>query len=335
MGQKLVTNMQRHLNETFSTSLCFLLSPVPKLFFSKIQPIQEDSHICTSGLPAPERLQELMAMPSIAPEQQAEHGWNPKDASPSIVVSQSHLTFSRRPTPRTTDGIRSKMGYSSGIHIWEITWPATKRGTHAVVGVATKNMPLQAEGYQALLGSDQHSWGLDLDRGLLYHNTSNICSLASRRYPTGKQAVSFYFGSPSLAFLLFQMFGNYLFIFLLFALLTDEMPGSQEASLVPFPDCFLMVLDFHAGTLGYALENGRYLGVAFQGLKGMTLYPSVSAVWGDCEVTLRYRNGLQPQPSSLQQLCRLSVRSALGPSRLDGVSTLPLPLAMKKYVLYQ
>ncbi|XP_039619717.1 SPRY domain-containing SOCS box protein 2-like [Polypterus senegalus] len=299
MGQKLATNMQRHLNETFSTSLCSLLSPVPKSFFSKIQPTQEDSHICTSSLPAPERLQELMAMPSIAPEQQVEHGWNPKDASPSIVVSQSHLTFSRRPTPQTTDGIRSKMGYSSGIHIWEITWPAMKRGTHAVVGVATKNMPLQAEGYQALLGSDQHSWGLDLDRGLLYHNTSNICSPASRRYPT------------------------------------DERPGSQEASLVPFPDCFLMVLDFDAGTLGYALKNGRYLGVAFQGLKGMTLYPSVSAVWGNCEVSLRYRNGLQPQPSSLQQLCRLSVRSALGPSRLDGVSALPLPLAMKKYVLYQ
>ena len=33
------------------------------------------------------------------------------------------------------------------------------------------------------------------------------------------------------------------------------------------------------GTLGYEAE-GRYLGTAFGGLKGLCLYPSVSAVYG-------------------------------------------------------
>lgn len=35
-----------------------------------------------------------------------------------------------------------------------------------------------------------------------------------------------------------------------------------------------------------------YYGVAFTGLKGRELYPIVSAVWGHCEITMKYLGGL-------------------------------------------
>lgn len=58
------------------------------------------------------------------------------------------------------------------------------------------------------------------------------------------------------------------------------------------PDKFLMVLDMDEGTLSYVVD-GKYQGVAFGGLKGKKLFPMVSAVWGHCEVGLRYIGGLE------------------------------------------
>ena len=41
--------------------------------------------------------------------------------------------------------------------------PSTRqRGTHAVVGVATKDAPLQCVGYHGIVGSNDKSWGWDL-----------------------------------------------------------------------------------------------------------------------------------------------------------------------------
>ena len=45
------------------------------------------------------------------------------------------------------------------------------------------------------------------------------------------------------------------------------------------------------GTLSYIVD-GQYLGVAHRGLRGHKLYMIVSAVWGHCEITLKYINGL-------------------------------------------
>ncbi len=50
------------------------------------------------------------------------------------------------------------------------------------------------------------------------------------------------------------------------------------------------------GYLAFATEN-KYLGVAFRGLKGKTVYPIVSAVWGHCEITIRYLGGLDRKSS--------------------------------------
>lgn len=65
--------------------------------------------------------------------------------------------------------------------------------------------------------------------------------------------------------------------------------GPDEAFALP--DSLLVVLDMDEGTLSFIVD-GQYLGVAFRGLKGKKLYPVVSAVWGHCEVTMRYINGL-------------------------------------------
>ena len=56
------------------------------------------------------------------------------------------------------------------------------------------------------------------------------------------------------------------------------------------PDTFTMVLDLEAGTLAFSANN-IYLGTAFSGLKG-PLYPVISSVWGNSEVTLIYRSAI-------------------------------------------
>ena len=71
---------------------------------------------------------------------------------------------------QSTDSIRGKRGYRSGVHVWEIKWLSMQRGTHACVGIATKDAPLRKQGYQALVGGTNHSWGWDLGRNMLRHN---------------------------------------------------------------------------------------------------------------------------------------------------------------------
>lgn len=58
------------------------------------------------------------------------------------------LTFHRHPVAQSTDCIRGKTGFSRGLHVWEIHWSTRQRGTHAVVGVATQEAPLNSVGYQ-------------------------------------------------------------------------------------------------------------------------------------------------------------------------------------------
>ena len=58
-----------------------------------------------------------------------------------------------------------------------------------------------------------------------------------------------------------------------------------------------VVLDMDEGTLAFVVD-GQYLGLAFRGLKGKKLYPIVSAVWGHCEITMKYIGGLERKFSS-------------------------------------
>ncbi|KAK3104874.1 hypothetical protein FSP39_012176 [Pinctada imbricata] len=108
--------------------------------------------------------------------------------------------------------------------------------------------------------------------------------------------------------------------------------NSDENFVVP--DSFLVVLDMDEGTLSFVVD-GQYLGVAFRGLKGKKLYPIVSAVWGHCEITMKYIGGLDPEPLPLMDICRRIIRHQLGKNRLHEIPRLPLPNPLKSYLLYQ
>ncbi|XP_022090185.1 protein gustavus-like [Acanthaster planci] len=111
-------------------------------------------------------------------------------------------------------------------------------------------------------------------------------------------------------------------------------PLLPNADNYPVPDKFLMVLDMDEGTLSF-IADGQFLGVAFRGLKGKRLFPIVSAVWGHCEISVKYLGGLEPSPLPLQDLCRRGIRVSVGKEHLEDIYQLPLPTMMKRYILYQ
>lgn len=86
---------------------------------------------------------------------------------------EDKLTFHRHPVAQSTDCIRGKTGLTKGLHVWEVNWSTRQRGTHAVVGVATQDAPLHSVGYQSLVGSNDQSWGWDLGRNKLYHDSKS------------------------------------------------------------------------------------------------------------------------------------------------------------------
>lgn len=100
------------------------------------------------------------------------------------------------------------------------------------------------------------------------------------------------------------------------------------------PDNFMMCLDMDEGTLSY-MADGQFLGVAFRGLKGKKLYPIVSAVWGHCEITMKYLNGLDPNPQPLADICRRTIRQKIGKEKINEVNKLELPNVIKNFILYK
>ncbi|XP_049950151.1 protein gustavus isoform X1 [Schistocerca serialis cubense] len=241
----------------------------------------------------PARLDILLDMPPASRECQIKHAWNSEDRSLNIFVKDDDkLTFHRHPVAQSTDCIRGKVGLTKGLHVWEVHWSTRQRGTHAVVGVATQDAPLHSVGYQSLVGSNDQSWGWDLGRNKLYHDSKNNAGVT---YP---------------------------------ALLKPD-----ETFIVP--DKFLVVLDMDDGTLSFVVD-GQYLGVAFRGLRGRKLYPIVSAVWGHCEITMKYIGGLDPEPLPLMDLCRRVIRQRVGKHQLEErIAQLNLPHALQVYLLYK
>jgi len=87
------------------------------------------------------------------------------------------------------------------------------------------------------------------------------------------------------------------------------------------------------GTLSFVVE-GQFLGVAHRGLKGKKVYPIVSAVWGHCEITLKYLGGLDPEPLPLMDLCRRVIRQQVGKER-SKLEELNVPKAIRDYLQYK
>ena len=220
----------------------------------------------STAAPFPERLNVLLFdKPPVSKDVALKHAWNINDRSLNIRVNKDDETvITRKPVCQSTDCIRGKMGYSEGLHLWEINWPTEERGTHAVVGVATKKAaPLHyCRGYRSLVGGDDQSWGWDLGRNKLYHR--------------GEGENPFY-------------------------------PSSDDKKNFLVPDKFYVALDMDQGTLAF-VANNEYLGIAFRGLKGERLFPIVSIVWGNCQISIRYIGGLDPEPSLLTDLCRRTIR---------------------------
>ncbi|KAK6466466.1 SPRY domain-containing SOCS box protein 4-like [Huso huso] len=237
------------------------------------------------------RLETILDSPGVPLQERSRHGWNPSDCSASFTVTADGLTAKRSPVAWSTDSIRGKEGFTAGIHVWEITWPAGQRGSHAAVGVSTAGAALQAPGFSALVGSDGESWGWELGRNELHHGGAKVGT-----YPLAGLA------------------------------------GSRSPLAVP--DAVLVVLDADAGTLGFAVDR-HYLGTAFSGLGRGKFHPSVSAVWGDCEIGICYLNGMQRQPQPLMDLCRRVARRSVGPERETATRSLPLPSAVKRFLLYR
>jgi len=130
----------------------------------------------------PPRVTRLLEATAVDQEVQEANTWSDVDTSPNIYIKQEdRLTFHRNPVYQTTDAIRGKGGseggYTWGLHVWKITWPADLRGTHPVVGVATRDCHLTEAGYKRLVGSTASSWGWCLKSMKVFHD--------SRKYRNG------------------------------------------------------------------------------------------------------------------------------------------------------
>uniref|UniRef100_A0A0N4ZKM1 B30.2/SPRY domain-containing protein n=1 Tax=Parastrongyloides trichosuri TaxID=131310 RepID=A0A0N4ZKM1_PARTI len=226
-----------------------------------------------------------------------EHAWNPNDRSLNIFVKDDDpLTLHRHPVAQSTDCIRGKIGYSSGFHVWQIIWPLRQRGTHAVIGVATSEAKLHAAGYTSLIGSSKDSYGWDIVRLKCSHD--------------GKKKNQWDYPNDD-----WENFG-----------------GVGESFTVP--ESIYCILDMDEGYMAYATDE-EYLGVAFRNLRGKTLFPIVSAVWGHCEITIKYMGGLAPEAPSLLSTCRKTIRKHFGKKNMHKIVDLNLPLGCVDYLTYK
>jgi len=262
---------------------------------------------------------------SLAVPHDDETSWNPNDKSSNLNLLRGGKTpedrhwVRRNNVARSTDAIRGKVGYKSGIHLFEFVWEKHQRGTHAVVGVGTKHAPLHCDGYKALVGSNPESYGWELRSNRLLHNTkleddddapvgelwgdaaagfNNESSSSERTEDVDNNAREGRLRPPP------QPSRTYEVPF-------DEAPGTLE-----------LVLDFDEGTVAYIVE-GEYLGVAFRNLKGRELFPVVSCVWGHCQVRLKYMGGLPALPLTLFDCSSKAIQDNV--RRADDFGELPLP----------
>ena len=248
--------------------------------------------------------------------------WNPNDKSSNLYLrrggktAEDRLWVRRNNVARSTDAVRGKVGYSSGIHLFEFTWDRRQRGTHAVVGVATKDAPLHCDGYKALVGSNPESYGWELRTNRLLHNTKLVDDDDIEAHgelwggveePVNGEAAAEDVDNNA-------QDGR--------SRPPPQPPRMYELSVSEAPDTFEAVLDFDEGTLAYIID-GVYQGVAFRDLKGRELYPVVSCVWGHCEVRLRYMGGLPALPSTLFDYSLKTIQENI--KNVDDFSLLPLP----------
>lgn len=166
--------------------------------------------------------------------------WDPLQCSKNIFIKPNGFTIHRNPIAQSTDAAKGKIGFITGRHCWEVWWQGPL-GTVAVIGVATKESPVQAHGYVPLIGHNCESWGWNLVENILVHNNETQgnfpCQNNAPKYQTGER--------------------------------------------------LRVILDSDDHTLSF--EKGyEFLGVAFRDLPMKPLYPAISAVYGNTEVSMVY-----------------------------------------------
>ncbi|KAG8330887.1 SPRY domain-containing SOCS box protein 4 [Homalodisca vitripennis] len=125
----------------------------------------------------PERLEMLLESEKSPTffQQLEKYAWNPRDCSKNIYFKEEFpLTCFRSKSTGAADAVRGRIGFSQGIHMWAIHWPAQLRGLHPMVGVATKYADIHGNGTNSIVGSDDQSWGWNLSTLRLCHDCSSI-----------------------------------------------------------------------------------------------------------------------------------------------------------------
>ena len=235
----------------------------------------------------------LFDIPPVPREISLKHAWNVNDKSQNIIIKENdEMTCHRFSSYKTTDCIRGKVGYTKGIHLWEIHWSTKQRGTHPIVGVATDKSPLHCQEYCSLLGGDRQSWGWDLARNKLYC-TEQSCYINDNInqqffYPSKT------FVAPDKFYVLLDMDKGTL------AFLIEQQQEQENKEEKENNDDYNNKNERKKYYTHY-----QFLGIAFHNLKGKKLFPIVSTVWGHCEITMRYIVGLDfYKPLPLINLCR-------------------------------
>ncbi|XP_028983752.1 SPRY domain-containing SOCS box protein 1 [Betta splendens] len=248
------------------------------------------------ALAAPTSSRLLIAMNSSPVSLDGRSHWSSVHRSPHFLLSACKREAMRAPVELSSDGVRAEVGVHTGLHVWEVLWNPEHRGSHAVMGVSRQDCPLQASGYNVLVGRDSQSWGWELKTNQLWHNGQSLGCYPGKR----------------------ERWSSHIQV--------SETP-------LPIPESVLLVLDADAGTLGFVVD-GSFLGVAFADLpRGVELFPVVSSVRGGASIRLRYLNGTTRDPPALMDLCRLSIHQVLGMRRQNQTDRLPLPTFLQHYLL--
>lgn len=215
------------------------------------------------AVPTSSRLAITLQARPVAPGDERSQ-WSSVHRSPNFLLSPCKEEVTRLPVEWSSDGVRTETGVNSGLHVWEVMWNPNHRGSHAVLGISRQNCPLQALGYDVLIGGDSESWGWELGTNQLWHAGERL-----RAYPEGRRRCNCEHT---------EQFG-----------LKANTQIAQ--SPLPIPERILLVLDVDAGTLGFGVDSS-FLGVAFKGLpEGVKLFPAMSSVRGGASIRLRYLNG--------------------------------------------
>lgn len=173
--------------------------------------------------------------------------------------------------------MRAERGVEGGLHVWEVLWNPNHRGSHAVLGISLRNCPLQASGYNVLVGGDTQSWGWELKTNQLWHAGQNLGIYPARNNVEHGEGFRPQSSSSS-------------------SIKTAQTP-------LPIPQRVLLVLDADAGTLGFIVDDS-FLGVAFKNLpRGVELFPAASSVRGGASIRLRYLNGASCECQVIKHIC--------------------------------